>query len=305
MVSKNITVQNENILLNEGNNMTVYAGGLIGYMLSTNIQNVSVTDLSINVNDANSSFAVGGLIGYVGEYNVIKNSFVQDLDINETASFIVQGIGGIAGITLDYSNYKSITNCYAVGNIKSSKGNIGGIVGRAEDIDIYNCISKVNIIAEGDNIAGIVGEITAVAGGSVSNIEKNLVLGNLYSTNISINEMNRIIGNKEDTGNNYAYENQLINGEIVANQLGGNLISYEDIFKESTYTDKMNFENQYDLSDLRKEVLPKLLSTEGVLLPNQKDNTLEREQLLKIESVESQKTGLNTLEARINLINTE
>ena len=301
----NITVQNENILLNEGNNMTVYAGGLIGYMLSTNIQNVSVTDLSINVNDANSSFAVGGLIGYVGEYNVIKNSFVQDLDINETASFIVQGIGGIAGITLDYSNYKSITNCYAVGNIKSSKGNIGGIVGRAEDIDIYNCISKVNIIAEGDNIAGIVGEITAVAGGSVSNIEKNLVLGNLYSTNISINEMNRIIGNKEDTGNNYAYENQLINGEIVANQLGGNLISYEDIFKESTYTDKMNFENQYDLSDLRKEVLPKLLSTEGVLLPNQKDNTLEREQLLKIESVESQKTGLNTLEARINLINTE
>ena len=301
----NITVQNENILLDEGNNMTVYAGGLIGYMLSTNIQNVSVTDLSVNADDSNSSFAVGGLIGYVGDYNVIKNSFVQDLDINETASFIVQGIGGIAGITRDYSNYKSITNCYAVGNIKSSKGNIGGIVGRAEDIDIYNCISKVNIIAEGDNIAGIVGEITAVASDSVSNIEKNLVLGNLYSTNISINEMNRIIGNKEDTGNNYAYENQLINGEIVANQLGGNLISYEDIFKESTYTDKMNFENQYDLSDLRKEVLPKLLSTEGVLLPNQKDNTLEREQLLKIESVESQKTGLNTLEARINLINTE
>ena len=302
---ENIIVQNEKLILGEGHNMTVFAGGIIGNMQSTNIENTSVTELSINVNDANSSFAVGGLIGYVGDYNVIKNSFVQDLDINETASFIVQGIGGIAGITSDYSNYKSITNCYAVGNIKSSKGNIGGIVGRAEDIDIYNCISKVNIIAVGDNIAGIVGEITAVAGDSVSNIEKNLVLGNLYSTNISINEMNRIIGNKEDTGNNYAYENQLINGEIVANQLGGNLISYEDIFKESTYTDKMNFENQYDLSDLRKEVLPKLLSTEGVLLPNQKDNTLEREQLLKIESVESQKTGLNTLEARINLINTE
>ncbi len=302
---ENIIVQNEKLILGERYNMTVFAGGIIGNMQSTNIENTSVTELSINVNDANSSFAVGGLIGYVGAYNVIKNSFVQDLDINETASFIVQGIGGIAGITRDYSDYKSITNCYAVGNIKSSKGNIGGIVGRAEDIDIYNCISKVNIIAEGDNIAGIVGETTAVAGDSVSNIEKNLVLGNLYSTNISINEMNRIIGNKEDTGNNYAYENQLINGEMVANQLGGNLISYEDIFKESTYTDKMNFENQYDLSDLRKEVLPKLLSTEGVLLPNQKDNTLEREQLLKIESVESQKTGLNTLETRINLINTE
>ena len=301
----NITIKNEKILLNVGNSMTVNAGGLIGTMYSSNFQNSSVSDLNINADDANSSFSIGGLIGYIGAYNVIKNSFAQDLDINETASFIVQGIGGIAGITHDYSNYKSITNCYAVGNVKSSKGNIGGIVGRAEDTDIYNCISKVNIIAEEDNIAGIVGEITAVAGGSVSNIEENLVLGNLYSTNINVNEMNRIIGNKEDTGNNYAYENQLINGEIVANQLGGNLISYEDIFKESTYTDKMNFENQYDLSDLRKEVLPKLLSTEGVLLPNQKDNTLEREQLLKIESVEAQKTGFNTLEARINLINTE
>ena len=106
----NITVQNENILLNEGNNMTVYAGGIIGNMQSTNIENTSVTELSINVNDANSTFAVGGLIGYVGDYNVIKNSFVQDLDINETSSFIVQGIGGIAGITRDYSTYKSIRN---------------------------------------------------------------------------------------------------------------------------------------------------------------------------------------------------
>ena len=301
----NVNIQNEKLELDTGNNMTVHAGGLIGNMSSSNIENTSINNIQINANDLNSTFSIGGLIGYIQDNNTIKNSFVQDLNINETSSLNVEGIGGIAGSTQTDSTYKNITNCYVIGNINTTKGNGGGIVGKAENIYISICMSKVNINAQEDNIAGIVGEITAVAGVSVSNIEKNLVLGNLYSTNISINEMNRIIGNKEDTGNNYAYENQLINGEIVANQLGGNLISYEDIFKESTYTDKMNFENQYDLSDLRKEVLPKLLSTEGVLLPNQKDNTLEREQLLKIESVESQKTGLNTLEARINLINTE
>ena len=284
--------------------MTVYAGGLIGYMLSTNIQNVSVTDLSVNADDSNSSFAIGGLIGYVGDYNVIKNSFVQDLQISETDSFNVQGIGGISGVTDTSRYYKNITSCYAIGNIKTTKGNIGGITGRGENVDISNCITKVNIISEDGNIGGIVGEVTVVSAHSVNKIEDNLSLGNLYSTNVKTQDINRILGNKEDIENNYAYENQLINGEVIEDELGGKLISYEDIFKENTYTNKMNFENQYDLTDLKNEILPKLLNTEGKLLSKQKENKIEKEQVLKIESIEAQKTGSNTLEARINMINT-
>ena len=303
----NITVQNENILLNEGNNMTVYAGGLIGYMLSTNIQNVSVTDLSVNVDDSNSSFAIGGLIGYVGDYNVIKNSFVQDININENASFRVLGIGGIGGIIgtiAQTDQYKSIENCYVVGNIKTTRGNIGGLIGSAENTEVKNCISYVNIIAEQNNIGGIIGQETRTAQFSENILEDNLTLGNLYSNSINTNEINRIIGNREDTENNYAYKNQLINGHVTNENLGGKLISYEEIFKESTYTTKMNFENQYDLTELQNEILPKLLNTEGKLLPNQKDNTLEKEQVLEIENIEAQKTGTNTLQARIDLINT-
>ena len=300
----NITVQNENILLNEGNNMTVYAGGLIGYMLSTNIQNVSVTDLSVNVDDSNSSFAIGGLIGYVGDYNVIKNSFVQDININENASFRVLGIGGIIGTIAQTDQYKSIENCYVVGNIKTTRGNIGGLIGSAENTEVKNCISYVNIIAEQNNIGGIIGQETITAQFSENILEDNLTLGNLYSNSINTNEINRIIGNREDTENNYAYKNQLINGHVTNENLGGKLISYEEIFKESTYTTKMNFENQYDLTELQNEILPKLLNTEGKLLPNQKDNTLEKEQVLEIENIEAQKTGTNTLQARIDLINT-
>ena len=300
----NITVQNENILLNEGNNMTVYAGGLIGYMLSTNIQNVSVTDLSVNVDDSNSSFAIGGLIGYVGDYNVIKNSFVQDININENASFRVLGIGGIIGTIAQTDQYKSIENCYVVGNIKTTRGNIGGLIGSAENTEVKNCISYVNIIAEQNNIGGIIGQETRTAQFSENILEDNLTLGNLYSNSINTNEINRIIGNREDTENNYAYKNQLINGHVTNENLGGKLISCEEIFKESTYTTKMNFENQYDLTELQNEILPKLLNTEGKLLPNQKDNTLEKEQVLEIENIEAQKTGTNTLQARIDLINT-
>lgn len=299
-----IAVQKEQIKLDEGNVRTVYAGGLIGNMVSTNIENSSVTDLSVTINDQNTTFEVGGLIGQIGTYNVIKNSFVQDLNINETSSFKVLGLGGIAGGTNQYDEYKSITNCYAVGNIKTTKGNVGGIVGIAENVNIYNCITKVNITAEYNNIAGIVGQMTAVASDSESDIKNNLSLGNLYSTNTKTQDIKRIIGNKEDTQNNYAYQNQLINGNIIQDELGGKLITYSDIFKEATYTTKMNFENQYDLTGLKNEVLPKLLSTEGKLLPNQKDNQLEKEQILKIESIEAQKTGSNTLQARINIINT-
>ncbi len=301
----NVNIQNEKLELDTGNNMTVHAGGLIGNMSSSNIENTSINNIQINANDLNSTFSIGGLIGYIQDNNTIKNSFVQDLNINETSSLNVEGIGGIAGSTQTDSTYKNITNCYVIGNINTTKGNGGGIVGKAENIYISICMSKVNINAQEDNIAGIVGKITAVAGNSANSIEDNLVLGNLYSTNIDAEDINRIIGSGEKAENNYAYDNQLINGEILTDELGANVLSYNEIFDESTYNNIINFENQYDLTGLKNEILPKLLSTDGNLLPNQVDNKLEKESNLEIESVDSQKTGTNTLQGRVELINPE
>ena len=299
----NVNIQDEKLALDTGNNMTVYAGGLIGYMTSSNIENTSINDIQINANDINSTFSIGGLVGSVQTSNTIQNSFVQNIDVTETASLNITGIGGIAGSTDTATTYKNITNCYVIGNINTTKGNVGGIVGKAENIDISNCISKVNITAEDDNVAGIIGRTTRVASPSVNSIEDNLVLGNIYSTNTAIESINRIVGSGETTESNYAYDNQLINGGIIPDELGANLISYSQIFTESTYTNIINFENQYDLTGLKDEILPKLLSTEGNLLPNQVDNKIEKETKLEIESIEAQKTGTNTLEARVNIIN--
>ena len=299
----NVNIQDEKIALDTGNNMTVYTGGLIGYMTSSNIENTSINDIQINANDINSTFSIGGLVGSVQTSNTIQNSFVQNIDVTETASLNITGIGGIAGSTDTATTYKNITNCYVIGNINTTKGNVGGIVGKAENIDISNCISKVNITAEDDNVAGIIGRTTRVASPSVNSIEDNLVLGNIYSTNTATESINRIVGSGETTESNYAYDNQLINGKILTDELGANLISYSQIFTESTYTNIINFENQYDLTGLKDEILPKLLSTEGKLLPNQVDNKLKKESNLEIESIEAQKTGTNTLEARVNIIN--
>ena len=299
----NVAISNETILLNTGNILDVKAGGIVGWTHRTNIYNSSVTNLNIIADDINSSFSIGGLVGYADQYVSIQNSFVQDLDIKENNSLAINGIGGILGSTDPWDPYKGIQNCYAVGNIQSSKGNIGGIVGAGESIHITNCISKVNIVSGANNVAGIIGNLTKMQSSSMNEVTDNIALGNLYSANIETSNIKRIIGNQDDTENNYAYENQLINGEVVNDNLGGKLISYNDIFKETTYTDKMNFENQYDLSELTKYILPKLKSTNGELLPNQQDNTIELENDIQLEGVEAQKTGSTTFEARITLKN--
>ena len=300
----NVSISNETLLLNTGNIMSVNAGGLVGYMDSANLYNSSVNNINIIVDDINSSFSIGGLVGYAYQYVSIQNSFVQDLDIKENNSLTINGIGGILGNTGIWDQYKGVQNCYAIGNIQSNKGNIGGIVGAGESIHITNCMSKVNIGAGANNVAGIIGKLTKMQNSSKNEVTDNIALGNIYSANIETSSIKRIIGNQDDTENNYAYENQLINGEVVSDNLGGKLISYNDIFKETTYIDKVNFENQYDLSELTKYVLPKLKSTTGELLPNQQDNTIELENDIQLEGVEAKKTGSTTFTARITLKNT-
>lgn len=299
----NINIKNEKILLDSNTGITVYAGGLLGYNNASFVTNCTINDINITLNDANSVFQVGGMIGYMTG-GVLQNSYVQDLNIKENASLRVMGIGGILGGTNYSGTSKPIENCYAIGDIYTSRGNVGGIAGNTEGGTIYRCFSKVNITADQGNVGGIIGELNK-NGGSATTISDCLVLGNLYSTNTARQDMKRIIGNSNDTSNNYAYENQLINGEIAEEELGGKLISYEDIFNARTYQTTIAFNNQYDLTGLSNNILPKLLSKTGELLPNQKDNTLEVQADLEIESIEAQKTGEFNFEARINLINTQ
>ena len=297
----NIQIKNEKITTNNNITLnTVYIGGLAGQVYNyATVKNCSITNLNITNNYTSNSSCIGGLVG-ASSYVIIQNCFVQDVNIEESKSLNSSGLGGIVG-TLGTGS-SSLENCYAIGKLSNTEGSVGGIVGVGENITLNRCFSKVDISSQGKNIGGIAGEVNKSASNYTNEINNNLVLGNLY-TNIETEKMKRIIGNADDNENNYAYEGQYINGKQELAELGGKLISLEEIFNNSTYTNKINFANQYDLSGLQNSILPKLLTTEGELLPNQVDNKLVLNESLQIENIEAERTGSNTLEARIEINN--
>ena len=297
----NIQIKNEKITTN--NNIalnTVYIGGLAGQVYNyATVKNCSITNLNITNNYTSNSSCIGGLVG-ASSYVIIQNCFVQDVNIEESKSLNSSGLGGIIGRLGNGSS--SLENCYAIGKLSNTEGSVGGIVGVGENITLNRCFSKVDISSQGKNIGGIAGEVNKSASNYTNEINNNLVLGNLY-TNIETENMKRIIGNADDNENNYAYEGQYINGKQELDELGGKLISFDEIFNNFTYINKINFANQYDLSGLQNSILPKLLSTEGELLPNQVDNKLVLNESLQIENIEAERTGSDTLEARIEINN--
>ena len=277
--------------------------GLVVNSSNSTIKDCSIVNLTVNAQNEYSEFKIGGFVSTLTS-GVIQNSFIQNLEINETNSLNIAGIGGIAGSGVEVGRFKLIENCYVIGNINSTGGNVGGIVGHGDNIQINSCISNVNISAQNREVSGIVGNLSMNNAYSDNKVENNLVLGNIYSSE-EIENLRRISGMIDEKDNNYAYLNQLINGTITNEDLGANLISYEKIFDNNTYKNNLHFENNYDFSQLDKGILPKLLSTSGEILPNQQDNYLSLNNNLIIESVEANKTGTDTFNARITIVNHE
>ena len=277
--------------------------GLVVNSSNSTIKDCSIVNLTVNAQNEYSEFKIGGFVSTLTS-GVIQNSFIQNLEINETNSLNIAGIGGIAGSGAEAVRFKLIENCYVIGNINSTGGNVGGIVGHGENIQINSCISNVNISAQNREVSGIVGNLSMNVGTSDNKVENNLVLGNIYSSE-EIENLRRISGTIDEKDNNYAYSGQLINGTITDAELGANVISYEKIFDINTYKNNLKFNDDYDFSQLSEGILPKLLSTSGEMLPNQQDNYLSLNNNLILESVEANKTGTDTFNARITIVNTE
>ena len=277
--------------------------GLVVNSSNSTIKDCSIVNLTVNAQNEYSEFKIGGFVSTLTS-GVIQNSFIQNLEINETNSLNIAGIGGIAGSGVEVGRFKLIENCYVIGNINSTGGNVGGIVGHGDNIQINSCISNVNISAQNREVSGIVGNLSMNNSYSDNKVENNLVLGNIYSSE-EIENLRRISGMIDEKDNNYAYLNQLINGTITDAELGANVISYEKIFDINTYKNNLKFNDDYDFSQLSEGILPKLLSTSGEMLPNQQDNYLSLNNNLILESVEANKTGTDTFNARITIVNTE
>lgn len=322
-VTENIVI--DNIHIKDMEITSSYSGGtpcigaIAGYInsgsssLADNIkvQNCSVQGINIDFTNTNvTSIRVGGLIGHLYIYGgvdaYVSNSMVQNLIMNANVTSN-SGVGGIVGYNGHDSDERVkpgtphvyIENCYSTGKI-NTYNYAGGILGydRWGNIFIKNCYSMVNITSKVMSGNAYIGGIVGYSDTGVSRITNNFYLGNIYVAGNNVGCVNRIFGGNGGTSSykNYAYKDQLINGEINTNSLGTTkLLSYEEAFQTNTYSSNMlNWGNNYAYKIMRDgeefdllghKYLPELNSTTGNVLPNQKMTRIDND--LKLDSITS------------------
>ena len=268
-----------------------YIGILVGHSTGGRIMNSSVTDSKITTNGQLDTIYAGGLVGN-GSYVEINNSYTNNVDIMITDA-IETAIGGIIG---NENNLGNISNCYAHGSIKSDNSNLGGIAGKTKG-NVKNNFSFVNISSSSDNIGGIVGNNST---GNNYYVEKNLAIGNIYSSSSSEN-IGNISGNLKSQTENYAYEEQLING--YKNISGGKTLTFEELTEENTYLNYLEMQN-LNFEKIEDGVLPKLCnSTTNELLPNQEDINLKTDNKFNIDNISIEKINNDTVNIRLEIEN--
>ena len=292
----NISINGETIEIPDTYNGVVKTGGIIAVGTNVNITNSSITNFNFSSEKKLSQVSVGGIVGESTRCT-IQNSFVQDIQIAVKDSIASNGVGGICGKDSDSI---TINKCYVIGNINANVQYIGGIIGNSTNVDIQNCYTKVKIQSREEYLGGIVGSYSS----TVINIRNNISLGNLYSEKVSEN-INSIVGLKTyDKNNNYAYENQFINGTRLEDSSDSEFVSLSELKSEEFYRIQLNWKDLYDISKVNNNVLPKLyFDNQNTLLTNQKDNLIADSNNMYIENVDSQKESNDRGSVRVVLNN--
>ena len=287
----NATIQNEQNL-----NGNIKIAVLAGYSNGGAVTNSSVSDMTLENNKEFSSLCLGGLIGESSATR-ISNSFTQNITFSiEKVNDL--NIGAFTGKEANEAG--EIKNCYAVGDIKVDKGNVGGITGYSYG-RISDSYSLVNIETMSDNAGGIVGYDMSNYN-NISQISNNIAIGNIYTSKTS-DFVGRIVGRKiKDNFNNYFYEYQRLNGETTNE--GSYIVKKSDLSKSNVYINLLNWTEEYDYENYEKGRLPLLTNNlNGNIIPNQQENYLPELAKLDISSIETDKISSDTIQIRLEISN--
>ena len=251
-------------------------GALVGYAYyGTDVTNCSVTNMIV-INNSNLQYGtVGGLIGLTYSINV-SNCYVQDINFDINEGYSTDGVGGLIG----YAQGSIVTDCYASGIISTEFPNVGGLIGQTNGSSTTNRVySNVDIYSKSSYVGGIVGKLV-----ESYTIGNSLAVGNLY-TSVITNYIGRIVGNNVYiNSNNYAWNNQHVNGELTNLKNGEVLLSKETLYDIETYLNIIQFGDAYSYDDIDGK-LPKLYYKDtNKLLPNQKDIILNEMNFEILES---------------------
>lgn len=274
-------------------------GGLIGYATdSSEIKNCSVSDSQIitYASKVSGKVSVGGLIGRMSTSD-LENSYVQDVDIDNTKALDTEGAGGIAGIT--NGDQVIIKNCYAAGALKSVYRNIGGLVGSqtAGDFRMTGSFSKVDMDIYGSYVGGLLGYLN-----QFEEIKGNISLGNIFVHSSTPTMVHRIAGYgiTQKYEGNYGFSGQMYLNETMSGDIDDTsaLLAGADLRSEATYKDLLgwdesNYAFQWSGEEGKQGILdsclPMLKGADGSLLPWQKPIQIITED-----------TGLSVVEFAIN-----
>ena len=116
-------------------------GGLFGYVIGGNIENLGIVNLNITA-VTNASIYVGSIVGVAGDISIISNCYSTGNIVSSSSSALetFTSIGGIAGGLAS----SQINNCYSFINIRSSVSDciqhrVGGIAGDISYSAVRNC----------------------------------------------------------------------------------------------------------------------------------------------------------------------
>ena len=204
-------------------------GGIVGNMKGTTVQNAENSG-----NVTASGYTTEKYTYHTGERNQnnIPTNGILNNDGTVTTSVNVANVGGIAGTASNNSTIEDVTNSADVSsntstytlnskqNIYYTAGNVGGIVGRAENTDINNATNKENTIRGAHNVGGVAGYF-----GNTDDADK------IYTVNTGINDGGDIMATGARNSNGFVKE--LVrpvgdsNESFIIGNIGG-IVGYMD-----------------------------------------------------------------------------
>ncbi len=276
-----------------------YTGGLVG-LLTNEMKNCSVNNITIIDNSICTNYRIGGLVGVANRVK-IYNCFATNVNMQiKNGTYL--GVGGLIGSIEVETNVKK---CYVSGKIEIDGDEVGGLIGRFNAGSLENSYSYVNITGNNDITGGLVGQ-------SANNlkIKNTITLGDLYTTKINVTP-ERVLGNRNLANINYAYANQRLNGIIKETaETNVKLLTAEELLNKNTYIN-LDYNDAFDYSELENGILPKLykINEDGTyskeLLPNQEDIYLDKSNEFKIDSINIEKSAVDQIAGQVVITNTK
>ena len=274
-------------VIGKGSSSYSYVGGAVGLfsgITATSIDRINVIDTSVS-----GPNYVGGIVGYVygSSTGTIRNTF-NNAEISLTGNNSNACLGGIIGYLKNSSVTSSSTsyiynNIVATKQISSNIGRVGGLIGYADQMNLYYSGSTLKKMYYNNLIEAQITGPSTTAG---------IVIGDIGK------------GDKSNMLNTYVYKYSTING-IYPTEMSSEITYVKgiDLAKQSTYTNGLGFSTAYwDFTTLAKGKYPILKGIDGqtgIDLPTDSDTegmlnsssgimTMSLDELDKEETIEIQ-----------------